>query len=370
MDPNDDIVWHILENSLEGTCSDFVTVFVTMARLAGIPARKVSGYLNGVQTLDGYEVSSSNGAVWAEVHLRSSSTNADMGWIPIDPCPQPLEIELVNMTFIPNEWDRNGSSDLTVEGDLIYSSNGTGIEGNTVRAYLAPSPADSESSPVTDSSMLIGTAATTNATGHFIITGVPSEAIMPGFQKIVVVNSADTYIPPRIHEYPGHINVTDDSILVHTSSNTIGQGATTDFSGTLSYENGPFLDVSEMANLTVQLDYISQVSGVESLTTDVGKDGVWSFQLSLDPSEPLGPLQFTVSFLGWDDPDETYPGSPEHFRSSSLLVNATVSLAPDVEATVEGNDPTNNSRLLVGNVVYVNGTANSAGANPFQWTDY
>ena len=58
-----------------------------MARLAGIPARKVSGYLNGVQTLDGYEVSSSNGAVWAEVHLRSSSTNADMGWIPIDPCP-------------------------------------------------------------------------------------------------------------------------------------------------------------------------------------------------------------------------------------------------------------------------------------------
>ncbi len=364
VDPSDDIVWHILENSLEGTCSDFVTVFVTMARLAGIPARKVSGYLNGVQTLDGYEVSSSDGAVWAEVHLRSSSTNADMGWIPIDPCPQPLEIELVNMTFIPNEWDRDGSADLTVEGDLIYSSNGTGIEGNTVRAYLAPSPADSESSPVTDSSMLIGTAATTNATGHFIITGLPSEAIMPGFQKIVVVNSADTYIPPRIHEYPGHINVTDDSILVHTSSTTIGQGATTDFSGTLSYENSPFLDVSEMANLTVQLDYVSQISGVESLTTDVGKGGDWSFQLSLDPSEPLGPLQFTVIFSGWEDPDETYPGSPIHLRSTSILVNATVSLAPNVEATVEGNDPTNSSKLLVGDTVYVNGSANSAGANP------
>jgi len=363
VDPSDDIVWHILENSREGTCSDFVTVFVTMARLAGIPARKVSGYLNGEQTLDGYEVSSTNGASWAEFHLRSVSTGADMGWIPIDPCPQPLEIELVNMTYIPAEWDRDGTTNITLEGDLIYSSNGTGIVGNTVRGYLAQAPDDPEASITTDSSMLIGTATTTNETGHFIISGIPAEAIMSGFQKIVVVNSASGYIPPRIHEYPGHINVTDDSVIVHTSSTSIGQGATTDFSGTLSFENAPFLDISEMANLTIQLDYVSQVSGAESITVDVGKGGIWTTSLTLDSSEPLGPLQFTVSFLGWEDPDETYPGSPIHLRASSILVNSTVSLAPDLQATVEGN-VLNNTRLLVGNYVYVNGTATSTGLSP------
>ncbi|MAT48297.1 MAG: hypothetical protein CMA27_00525 [Euryarchaeota archaeon] len=363
VDPSDDIVWHILNNSKEGTCSDFVTVFVTMARLAGIPARKVSGFVNGEQTADGYEVSSTNAGVWAEIHLRSVSNGADLGWIPIDPCPQPLEIELVNMTYIPDTWDRDGLTNITIEGDLVYSSNGTGIDGNTVRGYLAPVPQDPDASVATDSSMLVGTATVTNATGHFVITGVPVDAVMPGFQKIVVVNSAEEYIPPRIHEYPGHINVTDDSVIVHTSSTSIGQGATTDFSGTLSYENIPLLDVSEMANLTVQLDYVSQVSGPESLTTEVGKGGVWSFSLTLDPSEPLGPLQFNVSFFGWEDTDETYPGSPIHLRGSFILVNATVSLAPDVQGTVEGHEA-DNSRLLVGNYVYVNGTANSAGANP------
>ena len=363
VDPSEDIVWHILENSREGTCSDFVTVFVTMARLAGIPARKVSGYLNGVQTADGFEVSSNNGAVWAEIHLRSASNGADMGWIPIDPCPQPLEIELVNMSYVPDVWDRDGSVNLTVEGDLVYSSNGTGIEGTVVRGYLAPAPSDPEAAISTESSQLIGIAAVTNETGHFIITGVPTEATFPGFQKIVVINSADGYIPPGIHEYPGHINVTDDSVLTHTSSTSIGQGATTDFSGILEFENIPELDVSEMANLTVQLDYVSQINGAQLLTTDVGKGGTWSFSLTLDPSEPLGPLDFTVSFLGWEDTDESYPGSPIHFRPSSLVVNADVTLAPDIQATVQGHEA-DNSRLLVGNYVYVNGTANSAGVNP------
>ncbi|RAH15662.1 MAG: hypothetical protein CMB56_002275 [Methanobacteriota archaeon] len=360
---SDDIVWHILNNSREGTCSDFVTVYVTMARLAGIPARKVSGYLNGEQTLDGYEVTNLNSAVWAEIHLRSVSTGLDMGWIPIDPCPQPLDIEMVNMTFSPFEWDRNGTTNIVVEGDLVYSGNGTGVNGNTIRAYLAASPEEEGGTISTDSSMLIGQPILTNSTGHFIISGVPSEAVMPGFQKIVVVNSADGYIPPRVHEYPGHINVTDDSIIVHTSSTSIGQGATTDFSGTLSLENSPFIDISELAELTVNLDYVSQVSGAESLSTGVSRDGTWSFSLTLDPSEPIGPIQFTVSFLGWEDPDESYPGSPLHYRNSSILVNATVSLAPNLEASVEGHE-LDSLRLLVGNFVYVNGSANSAGSSP------
>ena len=35
-----------------------------------------------------------------------------------------------------------GLTNITIEGDLVYSSNGTGIDGNTVRGYLAQAPQD------------------------------------------------------------------------------------------------------------------------------------------------------------------------------------------------------------------------------------
>ena len=54
--PEADVTYEILNRAKEGTCSEFTTVFVTMARAAGLPARFVTGYQGGTWTGNGYEV--------------------------------------------------------------------------------------------------------------------------------------------------------------------------------------------------------------------------------------------------------------------------------------------------------------------------
>ena len=56
----------------------------TMARLAGLPARFVSGYTGGSWTGNGYEVYGSDTAQWGEVRLEmtAGSGGDDLGWIP------------------------------------------------------------------------------------------------------------------------------------------------------------------------------------------------------------------------------------------------------------------------------------------------
>ena len=54
--PEADLTFEFLKLIREGTCSEFTTVFVTMARLAGLPARFVSGYSGGSWTGNGYAV--------------------------------------------------------------------------------------------------------------------------------------------------------------------------------------------------------------------------------------------------------------------------------------------------------------------------
>ena len=56
-----------------------------MARLAGLPARQVTGYIGGTWTGDGYAVYSTDAATWSEVRLQQNSANGntDLGWIPL-----------------------------------------------------------------------------------------------------------------------------------------------------------------------------------------------------------------------------------------------------------------------------------------------
>ena len=69
---NLDLTYDFLLNKREGTCSEFTTVFVTMARLAGLPARFVSGYSGGTWTGNGYAVYGSDLGQWGEVRLEMS----------------------------------------------------------------------------------------------------------------------------------------------------------------------------------------------------------------------------------------------------------------------------------------------------------
>lgn len=58
-----------------GVCQDFAHIFVTVARLAGHPARYISGHLLGRDANAGQSASHA----WAEAHV------SDLGWVAFDP---------------------------------------------------------------------------------------------------------------------------------------------------------------------------------------------------------------------------------------------------------------------------------------------
>ena len=93
-----------------------------MARLAGLPARKVTGFSGGTWNGDGYTVFSSDLSTWGEVRLQQNAANgnADLGWIAFDACPPAEEVEIVNQTISNLSFDRDGLSPLTIEGHLRY----------------------------------------------------------------------------------------------------------------------------------------------------------------------------------------------------------------------------------------------------------
>ena len=135
-----DVTLNILEAIKEGSCREFNTVFVTMARLAGLPARQVSGYIGGTWTGDGYAVYSTDSATWSEVRLQQNSANGntDLGWIAFDPCPPAEEVEIVNQTISDFTLARDGTQTVTVTGQLRYAANGTPVPDIRVSAYLTP----------------------------------------------------------------------------------------------------------------------------------------------------------------------------------------------------------------------------------------
>ena len=75
----DPVDWFLFENR-EGTCGNFSSAFVLLARLAGIPARVVSGWAV-VETPAAQTVYSDQAHQWAEVAFDG------LGWVTFDPTP-------------------------------------------------------------------------------------------------------------------------------------------------------------------------------------------------------------------------------------------------------------------------------------------
>jgi len=135
-----DTTLNLLTFAQEGTCREFNTAFVTMARLAGLPARQVAGYSGGTWTGSGYAVTTDHFTTWSEVRLQQNSANGntDLGWIAFDPCPPAIELEVVNQTLSTLTWDRDGSTNFTVSGQLRFADNSTPIANQIVSLYLIP----------------------------------------------------------------------------------------------------------------------------------------------------------------------------------------------------------------------------------------
>ena len=368
--PEADTTFEVLKRSQEGTCSEFTTVFVTMARLAGLPARFVTGYTGGSWTGNGYAVYGGDLAQWGEVRLEMSpgSGGDDLGWIPFDPCPDPEEIEVVNLTWSPNTYDRDGTTEVNVSGTLQYVENATAVPDITLRGYVVSVPdvvnvPGSAASP----SSLFGTM-TTDENGNFTINGTMEYPAAPGFASIVLETIQSGYVANDGLDMGVFINMTDDSNLIHSEPGPIdqpvlGAGATTVLSGQLLFENNKTNGVEDLGDLEVWLEFTSSVDGLTNLTGLVGPGGVWTINVTLDELETKTNLSATLGFSGWQDTSQSV-GSPQfHLRPTTHSITIDVRDAPNLTAVIEGPG-TNNSILQINQPVYINGSAMSFGAVP------
>jgi hypothetical protein len=357
-----DLANHILLTNQSASCSEYSTVFVTMARLAGLPARKVSGYSGGIWNGSGYTVMSENSAYWGEVRLQTNAAggNLDLGWVPFNPCPKAEILEVINDTWSPSAWDRDQSVDIELTGVLRFQENQTEAAGVMLTAYLIPANETSlVPGPAATQGRVIGTGMTA-ANGSFSISGSPLEAIHSGFQKIVYVPDSEGIIWSQLIEPAWFINITDDVNITHLdapiNNPSLGAGSPTSLSGIISYENLLDLDISQLANHTLYLNYTTVVDGVISQQTTLGLGGAWEFIVSMKPNEPFGNISATVEFPGWMSTEQSFTGTTDHLRTNSLVMIFAVEAAPNITATLEG-PKSNSSRLVVDSTVWVNGTA-------------
>ena len=366
-----DVTLNVLEALKEGSCREFNTAFVTMARLAGLPARQVTGYIGGTWTGDGYAVYSTDAATWSEVRLQQNSANGntDLGWIPFDPCPPAEEIEIVNQTISTLTVARDGTETITVSGQLRYVANGTPIQDIRVLSYLTP---------VSDAPFVPGFGATqdrlldenlTDANGTFTLSGFPAAPTAPGMHNIVIEHRQSGYVSHDGVIYDGYVNLTENATLNHTAPLAInapiaGAGATTVLEGRLVLAQQPTDEIFNMPNQTVWLTYTSSVDGAQNLSAQTDASGSWTMTLNLSETETLGNLAATLGFSGWQD--TSVPGATPatfHLNPTTTSIVLNVTEAPNLTATIEG-PLTNKSIILLGDDIWVNGSALSLGTTP------
>lgn len=82
-----EVIDAFLFDSRRGFCEHYASSFVIMMRMAGIPARVVTGYQGGVDNGDYLLVKQSDAHAWAEVYIQSGGdSNKQPGyWLRVDP---------------------------------------------------------------------------------------------------------------------------------------------------------------------------------------------------------------------------------------------------------------------------------------------
>ena len=364
-----DIAVHLLEVANEGTCQEFTTAFVTMARLAGLPARSVSGFAGGTWTGNGYAVTNDDRTTWAEVHLQQDAANGntDMGWVPFEACPDAELLEIVNQSLTPLSWERNGQTWFNVSGQLRYADNSTPVADQPLVAFFVP---------IGEVGNVPGIAATperqigsafTDANGSFNISGIPPQPIAPGFAGIVIQHVEQGYVSNGGIPYTTAINVSDNTTITHQGPTPInapivGAGATTEISGLLQAETIPQNVFESLVGLEVWLSFTSSVEGDVNLSTPVNPDGSWVFDLTLDEFESKTNISALIGFSGWTDTSLPIAGDV-HLRPSTTGLVLDVRDAPNLTATLEGPG-SNVSVLDLGDDIWVNGTVVSFGLAP------
>ena len=116
--PGEDPVYWFLFERKEGTCANFASAFVILARLNSIPARLAAGFALGTVEDDQRVVRQNNAHAWAEVFF------GEMGWIPFEPTSS-------NVAWDGESGGENQGVDTSVQGGGDGGGSTTGDEADT-----------------------------------------------------------------------------------------------------------------------------------------------------------------------------------------------------------------------------------------------
>ena len=367
-----DITRHILNNTFEGTCDQFATVFAVMLRHAGFASRKVVGFSGGDWNGKSYDVYGSDFTTWVEVQMQTNLNqgNVTLGWVPFEACPPPSLVEVVDEQWGPSTFDRDlTSGDIWLNGTLQFVDNSTLAENVSLNLYLVPgNQTNSVPGSAATPARLVANGST-DANGSFSLIGKPSEPINPGFGALVLQIFEKAYVSSQGISFDWRLNITDDASSSFSSPPPVNQpmlgvGVNSSVSGYLNLENSPFSDVSSIDDLQVILNYTTSVEGQVSMISNVGTNGYYDFQIPISEAEPLGLINASISFYGWHEADLNNASIPSyHIRpyTDNFLFNITP--APNLTITLQGID-TNNTFLDIDSLIFINGTALSIGNNP------
>ena len=372
LDDEDDLSYWILNNSFEGDCDQFSTLFAVMLRSAGIPARKVTGFSGGKWTGTSFEVYGKDFTTWVEVHLQTNSNlgNADLGWIPFEACPSLSIVEVVDENWGPIWYERDLSSgNLSLDGVLRFTENQTSVGNITIDMYLVKS---NQTENIPGSAALeehyVGSAVT-DENGSFNITGQPQEVINPGYGALVLRTYQNGYVGSQGITFPWRLNITDDVAMSITEPEPvdepkIGIGVNTTVTGEISLSSEPYNDITQLDSLQVVLNYTTSADGPVSLISSVGAGGYYEFSVPIDESEQEGLISATLNFLGWHEEDLNNASSPlYHLRPTSVGFNLNLTPAPNLTVALEGQGA-NNTVLEIDQPIYLNGTVLSRSIIP------
>ena len=361
-----DITYYVLDSGF-GQCKDYNTAFVTMARLAGLPARYVSGYVGGQWNGVGYTVSTQDYSSWGEVKLSfdSGSGLIDLGWVPFDSCPQSENLTFLNQTILSLEVDRDLNDRFDFSGQFVFADNSTPIADYDLAAYLVPliNPQIELSEDLFVGDII------TDSEGNFTFSDTLSVSINPGVYSLLIRHAAFELISESAIIFDSWINVTDDSVITHEfplsiGAPVVGAGSTTTIQGQLSYENAPEDYSFDRGESSIYLSFISSFNGSNNISGLVTPSGSWSINLELDETESLGLVSAELWFEGWAEEFDPVIATTEfHLRPSNLTISLDIREAPNLTATIEG-PLANGSIFIVNQDVWVNGTAKSLGLAP------
>ena len=273
-----------------------------MARIAGIPARFVTGYVGGQWNGAGYTVSTGDYSSWGEVKLsfNTGSGEIDMGWIPFDSCPRSENLTVLNQSIAPLTIDRDLSDTFDFSGQFVYADNSTPIGDYDLSAYLVPL-SNTQAELVEE--MFVADV-TTDQDGNFSFSGNLAVSLDPGVYTLLIKHNAFELIPSDVIIFQSWINLTDDSVIIHEfpqaiGSPVVGAGSTTTIQGQIEYENAPEDYTFEGGTSSIFLTFTSSFNGTNNLTGLVTPSGSWSVNVELDETETLGIINAELWFEGW-----------------------------------------------------------------------